>query len=70
MAALHFAGTIVRGNIWAVLHDEKHYPEPETFKPERFLDADRCYKAPDRMYMAPFGAGENLEQIIYLIPVK
>ncbi|KAJ6566447.1 cytochrome P450 [Mycena capillaripes] len=31
------AGSIVIGNTWAVLHDEEMYPDPHSFKPERFL---------------------------------
>ncbi|KAH8105130.1 cytochrome P450 [Cristinia sonorae] len=31
-------GTIVIPNIWAMLHNPKDYPGPETFRPERFLD--------------------------------
>ncbi|KAF9050229.1 cytochrome P450 [Panaeolus papilionaceus] len=31
-------GTIILGNIWAMNHDETRYPNPMTFKPERFLD--------------------------------
>lgn len=30
-------GAVVVGNSWALLHDEKVYPDPETFNPERFL---------------------------------
>ncbi|KAH8105253.1 cytochrome P450 [Cristinia sonorae] len=33
-------GTIVIPNIWAMLHNPEEYPEPETFRPERFLDND------------------------------
>ncbi|KAI0082381.1 cytochrome P450 [Panus rudis PR-1116 ss-1] len=33
-------GATVIGNSWAILHDEKDYPDPESFKPERFLTAD------------------------------
>ncbi|KAJ7644909.1 cytochrome P450 [Roridomyces roridus] len=31
------ANSTVIGNVWAILHDEKTYPDPLTFKPERFL---------------------------------
>ncbi|KAF7358359.1 hypothetical protein MVEN_00885900 [Mycena venus] len=31
------AGSIVVGNTWGILHDERVYPDPHTFKPERFL---------------------------------
>ncbi|KAL1748612.1 cytochrome P450 [Schizophyllum fasciatum] len=30
---------IVLPNIWAMTHDESVYPDPDTFKPERFLDS-------------------------------
>ncbi|KZV89528.1 cytochrome P450 [Exidia glandulosa HHB12029] len=30
-------GSTVIANTWGILHDEETYPEPETFKPERFL---------------------------------
>ncbi|THH13120.1 hypothetical protein EW146_g7061 [Bondarzewia mesenterica] len=33
-------GSIVIGNSWAVLHDEKLYPDPFTFNPSRFLKSD------------------------------
>ncbi|KAJ7029520.1 cytochrome P450 [Mycena alexandri] len=31
------ANSIVIGNVWAILHDEDMYPDPYSFKPERFL---------------------------------
>ncbi|TFK24129.1 cytochrome P450 [Coprinopsis marcescibilis] len=31
------AGTIVVGNAWAMLHDERVYPEPSKFNPDRFM---------------------------------
>ncbi|KAI0659817.1 cytochrome P450 [Cubamyces menziesii] len=30
-------GSTVVANLWAILHDDERYPEPDTFKPERFL---------------------------------
>ncbi|THU83987.1 cytochrome P450 [Dendrothele bispora CBS 962.96] len=33
-------GSIMVPNIWAILHDEKTYPDPHAFKPERFLGPD------------------------------
>ncbi|KAK1232372.1 hypothetical protein PQX77_004494 [Marasmius sp. AFHP31] len=33
-------GSIVLCNVWAMLHDETVYPEPFSFKPERFLTQD------------------------------
>ncbi|KAF7372855.1 Cytochrome P450 [Mycena sanguinolenta] len=34
------ANLIVIGNAWAILHDESMYPDPHSFKPERFLLSD------------------------------
>ncbi|CAA7261125.1 unnamed protein product [Cyclocybe aegerita] len=31
------AGSIVMGNSWAMLNDEKVYPDPSTFNPDRFM---------------------------------
>ncbi|KAK7037784.1 hypothetical protein VNI00_010745 [Paramarasmius palmivorus] len=33
-------GATVVGNIWAMTRDERVYPEPEEFKPERFLNTN------------------------------
>ncbi|CAE6536049.1 unnamed protein product, partial [Rhizoctonia solani] len=30
-------GTIIEGNIWALMHDPVLYPDPNTFNPDRFL---------------------------------
>ncbi|XP_076110154.1 cytochrome P450 10-like isoform X1 [Mytilus galloprovincialis] len=41
------AGTHVQGNLYAMYHDPKLYPDPESFKPERWLDGemDRKFKS-------------------------
>ncbi|KAK7440646.1 hypothetical protein VKT23_016995 [Stygiomarasmius scandens] len=33
-------GSIMVANIWAILHNENTYPDPHSFKPERFLGRD------------------------------
>ncbi|KAF7328135.1 Cytochrome P450 [Mycena venus] len=35
------AGSIVTANIWGMLHDDAVYPDPETFRPERFLRGNK-----------------------------
>ncbi|KAI0315374.1 CyP450 monooxygenase [Amylostereum chailletii] len=47
-------GSVILGNIWAILHDEVAFPEPEKFKPERYLDPET--KSPD----AVFGFGRRV----------
>ncbi|KIK64178.1 hypothetical protein GYMLUDRAFT_241366 [Collybiopsis luxurians FD-317 M1] len=34
------AGSIMVYNVWAMLHDENVYPDPHSFKPERFIGED------------------------------
>ncbi|KAA1467206.1 CyP450 monooxygenase [Dentipellis sp. KUC8613] len=53
------AGSIVIGNSWAVLHDENLYPDPFTFKPERFLGPDVSPRALVAVDHA-FGFGRRL----------
>ncbi|KAL1726901.1 cytochrome P450 [Schizophyllum commune] len=38
-------GTVVMQNIWSMTRDETTYPDPDTFKPERFLTADGIHLA-------------------------
>ncbi|TFK89339.1 cytochrome P450 [Polyporus arcularius HHB13444] len=33
-------GSLILPNVWAMARDPKHYPDPDSFKPERFLTAD------------------------------
>ncbi|KAJ6568897.1 cytochrome P450 [Mycena capillaripes] len=51
-------GSIVVGNAWGILHDERVYPDPHKFKPERFLldgKLNPAVKDPD----AAFGFGRR-----------
>ncbi|KAJ3573488.1 hypothetical protein NP233_g2405 [Leucocoprinus birnbaumii] len=53
-------GTIVIGSAWAILHDPTAYPDPYTFKPERFLKdgkLDSNVRNPD---VAAFGYGRRI----------
>ena len=38
------AGTTFFGSLFAIMHNPKDFPEPETFKPERFLDKDKKFQ--------------------------
>ncbi|KAJ7307801.1 cytochrome P450 [Mycena albidolilacea] len=53
------AGSLILPNTWAILHDETTYPDPLTFKPERFLSGGKLnptVKLPE----AAFGFGRRL----------
>lgn len=50
-----FLGSIVIGNIWAMTHDETMYPDPFTFKPERFLDSNGRLNDDSRIMAYGFG---------------
>ena len=41
----------------SVMHNSKHFPDPDTFKPERFLDNDGRYKEDN--HVIPFGIGRR-----------
>jgi len=43
----------------AVLHNPELYPDPETFKPERFLNADGTFRD-DPIIALAFGAGKRI----------
>ncbi|KAJ7146890.1 cytochrome P450 [Mycena epipterygia] len=53
------AGSIIIGNVWAIMQDKDMYPDPNAFKPERFLCDDKLN--PDvRDPQAAFGFGRRI----------
>lgn len=60
-------GTMILPLQWAMHHDEKHWNDPETFQPKRFLDEEANiinYKA-----FMPFQAGQFCKSF-YLFKIK
>lgn len=57
----HFipAGTTAMVNMWAITHDERVWPEPEVFRPERFMEEDVAIMGSD-LRLAPFGSGRRV----------
>ncbi|KAJ6597635.1 cytochrome P450, partial [Mycena vulgaris] len=54
------AGSVVIGNIWAILHDEDMYPDPQSFKPERFLRNGKLNPDVRDPETAAFGFGRRI----------
>ncbi|KAG6861012.1 hypothetical protein C0995_004865 [Termitomyces sp. Mi166 len=52
-------GTEVIPNIWSMTHDESRYPEPDSFKPERFFDDDGQLNDDDTVLTFGFGRRTN-----------
>jgi len=52
-------GSIMVANAWAILHDPEIYPDPEEFKPERFLNEDGTVRDDPRLALA-FGVGKRI----------
>ncbi|KAM7475448.1 hypothetical protein LguiB_022691 [Lonicera macranthoides] len=57
----HFipAGTTAMVNMWAITHSHRVWPEPEKFRPERFLEEEVNIMGSD-LRLAPFGAGRRV----------
>ncbi|KAK7678470.1 hypothetical protein QCA50_018530 [Cerrena zonata] len=53
-------GTMVTPNVWAMLHDPKDYPEPEVFKPERFIKDGKINPAVRDPFTLAFGFGRRI----------
>ncbi|RPD62686.1 CyP450 monooxygenase [Lentinus tigrinus ALCF2SS1-7] len=54
------AGTVVFANVWAVLHDQEEYPEPERFLPERFIKDGKLNPDVRDPGTAAFGFGRRI----------
>ncbi|KAG7451289.1 cytochrome P450 [Guyanagaster necrorhizus] len=52
------AGATVIGNVWAILHDEKDYPNPLVFDPDRFMPGNGKELQPEPT--AAFGFGRRI----------
>ncbi|PIN14001.1 Cytochrome P450 CYP2 subfamily [Handroanthus impetiginosus] len=52
------AGTTAMVNMWAIAHDPMIWPDPSTFKPERFMEAEFSIMGSD-LRLAPFGSGRR-----------
>ncbi|MBA0734646.1 hypothetical protein Gogos_018546 [Gossypium gossypioides] len=52
-------GSNVHVNVWAIAHDPVVWKDPESFRPERFLEEDVDMKGHD-FRLLPFGAGRRV----------
>ncbi|CAH1802133.1 unnamed protein product [Owenia fusiformis] len=54
-------GTQIWPNLYGLHHDERFFPDPYTFKPERFLDSKgELIPADERKFFMPFGGGKRV----------
>ena len=53
-------GTLVALNLFQVHHDEREWPEPDVFKPERFLDSEGNFVGWTKLHgFMPFSLGRR-----------
>ncbi|TFK73206.1 cytochrome P450 [Pluteus cervinus] len=53
------SGTIIIPNVWAMMRDEESYPEPEAFRPERYLKPDGTLDARQSDRVLAYGFGRR-----------
>ncbi|KAF8902856.1 cytochrome P450 [Mucidula mucida] len=53
------AKSLIIGNVWAIFRNEQDYPEPDRFKPERFIKTDGKDLPPNPAEVATFGFGRR-----------
>ncbi|KAI9694767.1 MAG: hypothetical protein M1822_000383 [Bathelium mastoideum] len=54
-------GTWVQGNVWAIHHNEREFPDPDRFRPERYLqDDDWTRPFPNEKGYMTFGWGRRV----------
>uniref|UniRef100_A0A0W0F4A8 Cytochrome P450 n=1 Tax=Moniliophthora roreri TaxID=221103 RepID=A0A0W0F4A8_MONRR len=54
------ANSVVISNVWAILHDERLYPDPFEFKPERYLKDGKIDETVQAPLFAAFGFGRRV----------
>ncbi|KAJ2936567.1 hypothetical protein H1R20_g522, partial [Candolleomyces eurysporus] len=62
-------GTVVWANIWSILHDDTLFPDPDEFKPERYLDEHGHIAKNSKQILAAktaFGFGRRICPGLYL----
>ncbi|OCH93695.1 CyP450 monooxygenase [Obba rivulosa] len=53
-------GSVIMQNTWGILHDPKRYPEPEEFRPERYLRDGQVNTDVLDPTLVAFGAGRRI----------
>ncbi|OAY84166.1 Cytochrome P450 78A5 [Ananas comosus] len=54
------AGTTAMVNMWAIAHDASIWPQPDDFRPDRFVGDDDVSVLGSDLRLAPFGAGRRV----------
>jgi len=52
-------GTWIQGNVWAIHHNEREFPDPDRFNPRRFLDTEHRRPFPGEKGYMTFGWGRR-----------